>query len=636
MRCLPWIVLAVLAGSLSLPVTALAADDGDKRPNFVVFLTDDQGWGDLACYGHPEIKSPHLDRFASQGLRLTQCYAACGVCSPSRAAILTGRTPYRNGVWRWIPAGSQYHLRESEITIATLLKQRGYATCHAGKWHLNGKFNSPEQPQPNDHGFDWWLATQNNAAPHHLNPINYVRNGEAQGRMEGPSAIIAADEAITWLRETKPKDAPFYLQVWTHEPHLPIESAEQFMAPYAHLDDEGLRQHHGNITQLDAAFGKLMQALDELGYADNTLVIFTSDNGPEGDGKRGRTRGSTGGLRERKRHTHEGGIRVPGIIRWPGKIAPGTESETPVIGSDIFPTLCAIVGIPLPEDRIIDGTNLLPLFRGEPLERQQPLYWRNHLAPARYRVGLREGDWKIVGSDDLTQFELYNLAEDWQETTDLAQTHPSKFEEMKAKLIAHDTAVLDDGPDWWKREGQAPGRSAPELPPGEDRTGQFSLIQGATAHEDDQLGVRLVARQTEGIALLKLDDPITERATFAVRYTAATRDRVRNAMLVFGDAPDLNRLTAVGTAIGMNRHVAFRGGWRQLTSGVGTDVEIPDDHIFKARVTVDVPAKRVRATIDGKTLEYSLPADLKHITHYGYYVKQTTSRFGPIQVTRDR
>ena len=137
-----------------------------EQPNFIVFLTDDQGWGDLACYGHPIIKSPNLDAFAKQSVRFTQAYSACGVCSPSRSAILTGRTPYRNGVWRWIPDNHEVHLKASEITIATLLKAKGYDTCHAGKWHLNGKFNSPDQPQPNQHGYDHWLARK--TTPHRI------------------------------------------------------------------------------------------------------------------------------------------------------------------------------------------------------------------------------------------------------------------------------------------------------------------------------------------------------------------------------------------------------------------------------------------------------------------------------------
>jgi arylsulfatase A len=422
-----------------------------ERANFVIFLADDLGWGDLGCYGNKVIQTPNLDRFASQGLRLTQCYSACSVCSPSRSAILTGRTPYRNGVWRWIPQNHYCHLRPSEITIAELLRERGYATCHAGKWHLNGHFNSPEQPQPSDQGFDHWFSTQNNAGPNHKNPTNFVRNGKAVGPLEGYSAVLVAEEAIRWLKD-RPKDKPFFLCVWTHEPHAIIESDPRFMEHYKQFDDEGIRQHHGNVTQLDHAFGMVTAALDELKLTDNTFVMFTSDNGPEGDGKTGRNRGSTGGLRGRKRHSYEGGIRVPGIIRWPGDVKPGTRSDQPVIGSDLFTTICDIANIATP-DRTIDGVSLWPLFTGASfLERSQPLYWRNHLAPAQQRVALRIKDWKIVGNDDLTRFELYNLRDDEAETTDLAEKHPDKFAEMKKALIEQDKAVLAEGPDWWKKD----------------------------------------------------------------------------------------------------------------------------------------------------------------------------------------
>lgn len=444
--------VSVLLSSALKSEQAQAGEADSALPNFVVFLTDDQGWGDLGCYGHPRIQSPNLDQFAKQGLRFTQCYSACSVCSPSRSAILTGRTPYRNGVWRWIPEGHEVHLRTSEITIAELLKDRGYDTCHVGKWHLNGHFNSDKQPQPDDHGYDHWFATQNNAAPNHKNPRNFVRNGKPVGQLEGFSALLVADEAIGWLRNREDKTRPFFLTVWTHEPHLPIESAERYMEPYSDIDDEGIRQHHGNITQMDDAFGNLMRALDDMKLTDNTFVIFTADNGPEGAGDKGRTRGSTGGLRGRKRHTHEGGIRVPGIVRWPGHVEPGSTSDHPIIGSDIFSTICAIVDIPLPDDRTIDGASMLPVFEGKPVQRSEPLYWRNHLAPEQFRVGLRIGDWKIVGSDDLSSFELYNIQDDWQETTDLASDYPDKFAEMKAALIAQDKEVLAEGPDWWKNE----------------------------------------------------------------------------------------------------------------------------------------------------------------------------------------
>jgi arylsulfatase A len=285
-----------------------------------------------------------------------------------------------------------------------------------------------------------------------MDPLNFVRNGEAVGRLEGFSAPLVAGEAIRWLKSRPDSSAPFFLTVWTHEPHEPIESDPQFMEAYRDIEEEGIRQHHGNVTQMDHAFGLVMGALDELKLAQNTLVIFTADNGPEGTGMTGRTRGSTGGLRGRKRHSHEGGIRVPGIVRWPGRVQPGSISSEPVIGSDIFTTVCDVLDIPLPKDRPIDGASFLPILSGQPIQRTEPLYWRNHLAPDEYKTALRIGDWKLVGSDDLTRFELYNLREDEKESADLSAKYPEKFKELKQALIAQDKEVLAEGPDWWKNE----------------------------------------------------------------------------------------------------------------------------------------------------------------------------------------
>ncbi len=445
------LTLLVLAGLL-LPHYASAGGGTTSRPNIVLFLADDLGWGDLACYGHPVMRTPHLDRFATEGVRFTQCYSACGVCSPSRSAILTGRTPYRNGVFRWIPEGSEVHLRTSEITLPRLLREHGYQTCHVGKWHLNGKFNSPDHPQPNDHGFDHWFATQNNAGPSHKNPTNFVRNGQPVGPLTGFSAPLVVDEAIRWLRGRDTK-RPFYLQVWTHEPHLPIESAPQFMAPYAaQVQDPDTRQHHGNVTQMDHAFGTLMRTLDEMGLRENTVVVFTADNGPEGDGTKGRTRGSTGGLRGRKRADYEGGIRVPGLIRWPGRVRPGTVSDVPVIGTDLFPTFCKIAGTTLPRDRVLDGGDLRPALEGKAVQRPRPLYWRTHISPPSNRVAMRQDDWKIVGNEDLSRFELYNVKNDPRETADLSTREPERLERMKAALLKLDAEIKAEGPDWWKRD----------------------------------------------------------------------------------------------------------------------------------------------------------------------------------------
>jgi arylsulfatase A len=444
-----WFALFI---ALLIPPMARSADPA-KPPNVILFLADDLGYGDLGCYGHPVMQTPNLDAFAKQGVRLTQCYSGSAVCSPSRSALLTGRTPHRNGVYTWIAAGSEVHLRKSEITLPKLLRERGYATCHVGKWHLNGKFNDPAQPQPSDHGYDWWLGTQNNAAPNHKNPNNFVRNRKPVGAIEGYSSVIVVDEAIRWLQDHRDKEKPFFLAVWTHEPHLPIESAPEFQKPYAKLEDANVRQHHGNVTQLDHAFGKLMKALDEQKLTTSTFIFFTSDNGPEGDGKKARTRGSTGGLRGRKRALYEGGIRVPGIVRWPGVIKAGSVCDVPIIGSDFFPTALSLTGTKVPTERTLDGVDVREVLTGKAatVERKVPLYWRLRMAPFGLHVAMRKGDWKLLASEDLVKFELYNLKDDPKETTDLREKDPTRFEAMRKELTALHGKIEAEGPDWWKR-----------------------------------------------------------------------------------------------------------------------------------------------------------------------------------------
>jgi arylsulfatase A len=357
-------------------------------------------------------------------------------------------------VFTWIPDGREIHLRASEIALPKLLKQSGYTTCHVGKWHLNGHFNKPTQPQPDDHGYDWWLATQNNAAPSHENPVNFVRNGEPAGKLEGYSAPLIVEEASAWLRQHRDKSQPFLLSVWTHEPHYPIKASPEFKARYPGLTDDVQREHHANVTQLDHAFGKLMQTLDELKLADNTVVIFTSDNGPEGDGIKSPGRGSTGGLRARKRAVYEGGIRVPGIVRWPGETKPGTTSDVPVIGSDIFVTAVGIAGAKLPNDRVLDGGNFLSAIKGGNVERSRPLYWRCPIAPGPLKIAMRIGDWKILADPKLVQFELYNLKTDPQEKTELGAAEPAKLTDMKNALIKLNTEIEAEGPDWVKSGDQ--------------------------------------------------------------------------------------------------------------------------------------------------------------------------------------
>lgn len=445
------VVLQALLFPFGLSSTLNAAET-PPRPNVVIFLADDLGYGDLACYGHPRIKTPHLDAFAKQGVRLTQCYSASAVCSPSRSAILTGRTPHRNGVYTWIAAGADVYLPTKEITLPKLLKDAGYATAHVGKWHLNGKFNDKAHPQPNDHGYEHWFATQNNAAPSHQNPTNFVRNGKEVGKLDGYSAPLVVDEAIDWLTTKREKSKPFFLAVWTHEPHLPIESDPEFQKLYPGLPPDVV-QHHANVTQLDHAFGKLMKALDAQKLTDSTFVFFTSDNGPEGDGLRNRTRGSTGGLRGRKRAMYEGGIRVPGIARWPGHIKPSLTSDGPVIGSDLFPTVLGVCNVKPPADRVLDGTDIMGVLSGKiPVaERKVPLYWRLNMAPNNLQMAIRDGDWKLLASQDFSKLELYNLKADPKESNDLSTKEAERLAVMTGRLKEFNAQVEKEGPDWWKR-----------------------------------------------------------------------------------------------------------------------------------------------------------------------------------------
>jgi arylsulfatase A len=454
----------------AFPLWLAAAD----RPNIVLVLADDLGYGDLHCYGASDQQTPNLDRFAAEGLRLTSCYAGHPNCSPSRTALMTGRTPTRVGVRNWIPEDSPMHLRQSEVTIAALLKRAGYATCHVGKWHLNGAFNKPTQPQPSDHGFDHWFSAQNNAAPSHRNPNNFVRNGQAVGELQGYSAHLVADEALRWLQSGRDAAKPFFIYVCFHEPHEPIASDEKYAKLYP-SPDATFSAHHGNITQMDDAFGRLMRGLDELKLRDNTLVMFTSDNGPAITPRH--PHGSAGPLRNKKGSVYEGGIRVPGIIRWPGKTQPAGTSDEPVCGVDFLPTVCEITGIPLPADRKIDGASLLPVLSGGHISRTTPLYWHFNQAFGGPLVALRSGNWKILATLDKTQpagtvispqtesdfktaelkdFELYNLREDIGESRDLSSTQPAKLAEMKSLLAAKYQEVRQESPTWPAWQPPAP------------------------------------------------------------------------------------------------------------------------------------------------------------------------------------
>ena len=455
-----------------------------EKPNIVVFLCDDLGYGDLSSYGHPFIKTPNIDKLAETGIKMTNFYSAAPVCSPSRVGLLTGRSPNRAGVYDFIPGPKksedlrdQVHLQKGEETLPAMLKTVGYETALVGKWHCSSLFNNPAQPQPDYFGFDHWYATHNNASPSHQNPKNFVRNGEKVGQQEGFSCQLVVDEAMSWLDNRK-GDNPFYLQVTFHEPHEPVASPEDLVQEYLPYSN-GLAEAEffANVANVDKAVGRLLDYLKENG-ADNTIVIFTSDNGPETftryPGAK-RTFGQTGGLKGRKLWTTEAGIRVPGIVNWIGKPMFNGTTDAVVSALDFLPTLAEITGAQLP-NRELDGESFLPLLITGKFKRSKPLLWGFYNALNEHKVAMRHGDYKILArlknegeylpqimnvyegnetlikSSQLTDFELYNLMEDQAESVNLIDEKPELFIQMKSLLKTEYNSLLEGSHIWVKSE----------------------------------------------------------------------------------------------------------------------------------------------------------------------------------------
>jgi arylsulfatase A-like enzyme len=351
--------------SVLLALLAYTAASSAEQPNILLIYVDDLGYGDLASYGHPVLKTPNLDALANDGLRLTNYYAPSALCSPSRAGLLTGRYPYRTGIKSWIPEDSGIYLRDEEITLAEVLKSAGYATALIGKWHLNSDLGTDKEPQPTDQGFDYFYGHNAFQIPSNRNPTNLYRNGEALGTQDGYTAELYANESIDWL-EHRDDSKPFFLYLSMAEPHTTIENPPEYNQMYAdftngpvipirsgleHIPKDklvprGPGEYYANISYLDAQLGRVLEWLKTGGVEKDTVVVFASDNGPVTSEWlqwfEVNAYGITGGYRGRKHFLYEGGIRVPAIIRYPGVTQPGSVSDEPVIGMDLFVTLANI------------------------------------------------------------------------------------------------------------------------------------------------------------------------------------------------------------------------------------------------------------------------------------------------------
>ncbi len=484
---------------------------GTGSPNVVVLLADDLGWKDLRCYGGP-VKTPALDRLAGSGMLFTDFHSGAAVCSPSRATLLTGRHHIRTGVYSWISDNDQdVHLLQSEVTLAEILKEHGYVTAHFGKWHLGAPFRGRDKPWIDEHGFDYWFATDLNAAPSHRNPVNFWRNRERVGELEGYACQLVVDDAIRWLDEERNPDSPFFLNVWFHEPHAPIAAPDEIVEDYGGTTDPAAI-YSGTIDNTDRAIERLLEKLKAMGIEEDTLVIYSSDNGSY-------RRDRVGELRGTKGSNFEGGIRVPGIFSWPGKISERQITDEPAGLIDILPTVCELLGIDPPKGVSLDGADLSPILLGEAdsITRHQPLAWI--LPLSGNPLALRDGKWSLIGyrtgefprdreamtallqqmeavlrengvSDPTTEvkaklfegfdnpeaerlrgayirhnqfqeswipaiktmtydrFELYDLSEDLAQKNNVAVQHPEVFQRLKKQLLELTANVVAEGPDW--------------------------------------------------------------------------------------------------------------------------------------------------------------------------------------------
>ena len=409
----------------SVPPTPLAAG-APPRPNVVILYVDDLGWQDIGCYGGP-VKTPTLDGLAANGARFTDFHSGSGVCSPSRAVLLTGRHHNRAGVYSVIQdSDHNMHLLEREVTIAELLQSNGYATAHFGKWHLGMPTKQRQKPTPTDHGFDYWFGLVNGANPSHKDPVNFIRNGERVGPMDGYSCQIVVDDAIDWLDGRRKPDAPFFLNIWFNEPHSPIAAPDDIVSKYGALDDPAAI-YSGTIENTDRAIARLIAKLKADGALDNTLIVYSSDNGSYREERNGPLRGAKGS-------DYEGGHRVPGIFYWPKGIKRGHVEHEPAGVVDLLPTICGLTGIDKPKGVHLDGSDISPILtsQSETFTRHQPLFWFRDSS-----MCIRDGQYAFIARFDTP------IKQNTKAMRDL-------MSQVEAILRKENSPVLDDGNLWSK------------------------------------------------------------------------------------------------------------------------------------------------------------------------------------------
>ena len=462
--------LTSFACSLLAGVNGAFANEAVEKPtppNVILIVVDDMGWMDLSCQGSDYYKTPNIDRIAQEGMRFTNGYAACAVCSPTRAALQTGRYPARIGVTDWIRSLFQrgklgtpeknpteyvggknrkllcppnpFWMEHDEVTVAEVLGSHGYKTAYIGKWHLGDEAWYPpgQGYDENRGGCDYgqppsYFDPYNQ--PKHRHPMIRAGIPSLPGRKPGEFLTHReADEAVQLIRQWK--DKPFFINLGHYAVHTPIQAIDEVAAKYKQDGKSDVNAKYAAMVEsIDDSTQQILQTLQELNLDDRTMIIFTSDNGGLDNGGRPTENAP---LRSGKGYAYEGGIRVPFLVRWPGQIKPGTRSDTPVCSIDVFPTILDTVGVTAPTDREIDGLSLLPLLKSggqTPLKRDELIWHFPHYrhAPGPYSI-LRKGNWKLIQFDEGIS-ELYDLENDLSESNNLAEQEAEKVKTMRARL----------------------------------------------------------------------------------------------------------------------------------------------------------------------------------------------------------
>ena len=434
-----YLILSLLASFVScFSLVAVPVQAQQERPNVLIILVDDLGYGDLSSYGAEDLKTPQVDRLVARGMRFSNFYANCPVCSPTRASLLTGRYPELvgvPGVIRTHAENSWGYLAEDAVMLPELFRRAGYHTAIVGKWHLGLESSGV----PNERGFQHFHGylgdMMDDYYNHRRHGINYMRLNGREIDPKGHATNLFTQWAGDYLRSRAKSDQPFFLYLAYNAPHTPIQPPADWLAR-VEKRKPGIDKQRAKLVALiehmDDGIGRVMQALEETGQAKNTLVVFTSDNGGQLS-----VGANNGPLRDGKQSMYEGGLRVPACAVWPGKIEPGSRSSQISLTMDIYPTVCAAAGIAV--DHQIDGRSLLPVLLDQPTTvADRDLFFHRREGGERYGGltinAVRRGDWKLLQNSPFAPLELYNLKDDSREEHDLATKNRAKFRELSAAL----------------------------------------------------------------------------------------------------------------------------------------------------------------------------------------------------------